>query len=73
MRLEAGNKKITMFESWPSTERRCNKNGSLLCTAHTDPYLDLDHKYHHTIFSRDPGENPAFWDFSIGKQENSDQ
>ena len=64
---------MTMFESWPSTERRCNKNGSLLCTAHTDPYLDLDHKYHHTIFSRDPGENPAFWDFSIGEQENSDQ
>ena len=39
-----------------------------MCTAHTDPYLDLDHKYHHTIFSRDPGENPAFWDFSIGEQ-----
>ena len=40
-----------------------------MCTAHTDPYLDLDHKYHHTIFSRDPGENPAFWDFSIGEQQ----
>ena len=42
---------------------RC-ANGSLLCTAHTDPYYV---GYQDTWFSEDPVKNPAFHDFSKGR------
>ena len=44
---------------------RC-ANGSLLCTAHTDPYFDISTHYQDTWFSEDPVKNPAFHDFSKG-------
>ena len=48
-------------------EERC-VNEPLLCTAHTDAALDLEtHSYHDSIFSTDPGLNPAFHDYEIGQ------
>ena len=48
-------------------EERCIKE-PLLCTAHTDAALDLEtHSYHDSIFSTDPGLNPAFHDYEIGQ------
>ena len=38
-----------------------------LCTAATEPYFDLDTHYQDSIFSPDPAENPAFFDYNIGR------
>ena len=45
-------------------EERCKDNDPL-CTAATDPHLDLDDYYSDSIFSQDPDENPAFYDYNI--------
>ena len=54
-----------------SCAERC-ANGSLLCTAHTAPYFDLDTYYEDSIFSPDPEQNPAFHDYNIGKGSTCD-
>ena len=38
-----------------------------LCTAASDPYFDQDTWYSDSIFSQDPSENPAFFDYNIGR------
>ena len=45
-------------------EERCKDNDPL-CTAATDPHLDLNDYYSDSIFSQDPAENPAFYDYNI--------
>lgn len=45
-------------------EDRCKDNDPL-CTAATDPHLNLDDYYSDSIFSQDPEENPAFYDYNI--------
>lgn len=50
--------------------KRCENSANStfpLCTAATEPLLDLDKHYSHSIFSPDPVENPAFFDYDIGK------
>ena len=37
-----------------------------LCTAASDPYFDQDTWYSDSIFSQNPTENPAFFDYNIG-------
>ena len=54
-----------------SCAERC-ANGSLLCTAHTAPYFDLDTYYEDSIFSPDPEQNPAFHDYNIGEGSTCD-
>ena len=54
--------------TWPGFEsctKRCEREPEK-CTGWTEPYLDLDTHYSHSIFSQDPAENPAFHDFNIG-------
>ena len=45
---------------------RCKDNDPL-CTAATDPFLDLEDYYADSIFSQDPQKNPAFHDYNIGQ------
>ena len=43
---------------------RCKDNDPL-CTAATDPNLNLEDHYSDSIFSQNPEENPAFHDYNI--------
>ena len=45
---------------------RCKDNDPL-CTAATDPFLDLEDYYADSIFSQDPQKNPAFHGYNIGE------
>ena len=63
---------LTIFKGFGCKERCADTDDPLpLCTAATDPYFDQDTWYSDSIFSQDPVENPAFFDYNIGKEHFS--
>ena len=62
--------KKNLLKGFDCQERCEDKNDTLpLCTAATEPYLDLETHYENSIFSPDPLENPAFYDYNIGREK----
>ena len=65
--------RLLLGHGLPNCKKRCEKSANdtfPMCSAATKPYFDLDHHYSHSIFSPDPAENPAFFDYDIGKNYN---
>ena len=63
---------LTIFKGFGCKERCADTDDPLpLCTAATDPYFDQDTWYSDSIFSQDPVENPAFFDYNVGKEHFS--